>query len=479
VLAGGVLAGALGCEPSTRDIYRAPPPPQSVTIDDESELGAGCPSSLDPCGARLTASCRVSCQPTAGGCANVWELYRLDVLPEGYEGEWLGFDAAGNYGIFVRYPVQERSCWPWPACEGPEEAPRPTEYFIWSAAEGARQLDSGVTIRNVSGDGGVAFGTFGPDPIYWTRGAGVMPVPLSSPSMAQSGRLFAGTVENRGVRWSPEAGNTGDFPLEVLPSSVHAEGDSALFVTGRTIVYSPAAGERRDIALPLDASPDAYFRQTVLAGSGTSFAVEVEEADGAHLYRWADDVFQRIDLPAYAADYWSIERLLVSDDGRVIVAEVELGIDQRQVVRWSAESGAQVLSEDPSLYIWYVSADGNVILGGAGAEGEPKVTLRWSLDDGMQETPASQISECVGFDGDVLVDMDDHGVRALKYGSATDVSLPVEHLRGRLLAQPPFWMTLQRGSPNLGMLAGRGSIDLGDQWLWLARLQTVCASAPL
>ena len=51
-------------------------------------------------------------------------------------------------------------------------------------------------------------------------------------------------------------------------------------------------------------------------------------------------------------------------------------------------------------------------------------------------------------------------------------------LRGRLLAQRPFWLTLQRVSPDGRMLGGIGTDDPGNTWLWTARLQTVCANAP-
>src|SRR5262245_1079985 len=100
----GLLAGmtalvAAGCERSPRTIWTPDPPEvaMAVAIDEASELGDACPSALDACGTSLTASCRVSCQPSANGCANVWELYRLQLGPSALQGTWLGFDADGQH----------------------------------------------------------------------------------------------------------------------------------------------------------------------------------------------------------------------------------------------------------------------------------------------------------------------------------------------------------------------------------------------
>ncbi len=473
--AGGVLAALMGCE---RDIYRVPPPPRtseaSVRLDEDKELGAACPSPVSACGARLTPSCLVSCQPTADGCANVWELHRL-VLPPELTGEWLGFDPEGNHGLFVQYPIPDSSCGFPGMCDEPKAPPPPTEYLSWSAADGVRSL--GMDVRQVSDDAGVVLGSIEAESLYWTPAAGVQPVPLTSATMARNGRLFAGLTNGQGTRWAPETGRTEVFQLEPGASAVHAEGDVAMFVAPRAIVYTSAGGERTDITLPSDASPDARFGRVVLAANGTSFAVELEHEDGSDLYRWADGVFERIELPEHPSGTWFIDRVMVSGDGRVVVVELEDGEDRRQVRRWSAETGVQLLSEEP-LYTQHVSFTGDVIVGRTEPdEGRPRV-LRWTLDEALQESPATQAAGRVAFDGDVLVDMDDDGILAFRYGQAVGVPLPLDHLRGRMLAQSPFWMTLQQVSSNTRMLGGIGYDGPGNTLLWVARLQTVCSGAP-
>jgi hypothetical protein len=465
----------MGCGSLSRDIERvrdAPGVPPSLKLDDDSELGAACPSPLSACGPRLTSSCVVSCQPTADGCANVWELHRLE-LPPAFTGEWLGFDADGNHGVFVRYPISEFMCQFPRICEEPEVPPPPPEYLSWSAADGVRPL--GTSVSQVSDDGGVAFGSLGPDSTYWTPAAGVQPVPLKYANMARNGRLFAGLSNGLGTRWAPETGRTEVFQVE--PSVVRVEGDVAMFVTPRSIVYTSGAGERTDIPLPSDASPGALFGRVVLAASGASFTVEVRN-DGMDLYRWADGVFDQIELPEHSSGTWDIDRVFVSDDGRVVVVELDDDEGRRQLRRWSAETGSQLLSEEPLLYTQYVSFAGDVIVGRTEPEeGRPRV-LRWALGEALQESPATQAVDRVAFDGDVLVDMDDDGILAFRYGEAVGVPLPLDHLRGRLLAQRPFWMTLQRVSSNTRMLGGIGYDDPGNALLWVARLQTVCSGAP-
>lgn len=294
--------------------------------------------------------------------------------------------------------------------------------------------------------------------------------------MARSGRLFAGRVEGGGARWSPGSS------IEVIPidAGIHTivtEGDSALFVSPRSITYSSAAGARTLIELPPDASPEgeATFGRAVLAAGGTSFAVELESPTDVRLYRWSDGAFDPIELPAHPPRTWSLEEVFVSDDGRVVLAEIEYGDDeQRQLVRWSAQTGAQVLSEGARFSTAFLSSTGDVIYGRAESSSGSPLSLRWTLDAGLVDTSAGQVIRRVAFDGDVLVDMDDDGILVRKYGRAAGVPLPIDHLRGRLVSKRPFWPLLQSVSPDARVLAGTGSDDPGNEWLWLARLQTTC-----
>lgn len=473
------LLGA-GCEPLPGYVPSPAPGDPSVRIDEESELAAACPSSLDACGASLTPSCRVSCQPAADGCAEVWELYRMR-LPDGYRGEWWGLDADGNHGLFTSYPVPDIECQYPRLCDDAEFDARPTEYSIWSA-DGVAPFSTadqqlGLAIDEVSDDGRTVLASFELDSLYWTPAAGLQPVPFRGASMARSGRLFAGRVEGGGARWSPGS-SIEVIPIDAGISTIVTEGDAALFVSPRSITYSSAVGERTVIELPTDASPEATFGRAVLAAGGASFAVELESPTDVRLYRWSDGAFDLIELPAHPPRTWSIEEVFVSDDGRVVLAEIEYGDDEQgQLVRWSAQTGAQVLSEGARFSTAFLGSAGDVIYGRAKSPNGSPLSLRWTLDAGMVDTSASHVVQRVAFDGDVLVDMDDDGILARKYGRAAGVSLAIDHLRGRLVSKRPFWPLLQSVSSNARVLAGTGSDDPGNEWLWLARLQTTCPGA--
>jgi len=450
-----------------------------VRIDEASELGDACPSSLAACEPSLAPACRLSCQPTAEGCANVWELHRLDVLQPNLNGQWLGFDSAGNHGLFVRFKQPTFECQILPsACGEPISIP---EYFSWNPADGAQLLRSEpwLSIHDVSDDAAVAFGTSGSSSVYWTPTGGVQPMPIWNAGMARHGRLFAGELvaapgaPRRGVRWVP-----GEDPLDVVEFdtliAAQAGGDAVLFVTPSTIVYSPAAGERIDIGIPADAAPDANFNRAALAANGTRFAVVLQDAYEARLYSWADGSFERIELPAN--DAW-LEPILVSDDGQVVVAGLEDALHERQHVRWSADTGTQLLSDDSTFRVEFMSSTGDLILGeGATPEGYSR-TLHWSRGEGLREMPRTAIGGRVAFDGEVIVDRDDDGIVTRKSGAAVDVPLPIDHLQGRLPFVGPLGTRLELVSPNARMLGGSAVDDRGAEWLWLARLQTICPSA--
>ena len=479
----GVLSAAAGCEPRPRDVD---PSLQTVEpssrIDEERELAATCPSPLEACGASLTPSCRLSCQPTLDGCADVWELYRLDAVPAGYRGDWLGFDAEGNHGVFAAYPVPDPNCRYPGSCPENQTDDAATLYSSWSSTDGVAPFpfvgsgEAGLSIDRVSDDGSVVFGRSGLDGIYWTSAGGVQPVPLNSASMARNGRLFAGWTQAGGARWSPGSGVDVVATGTTFRSTV-AEGDAALFVTSSSITYSSGLGAQTVIGLPSDVDSPASFREVAMAAGGVGFAATIETADGDRLYRWSDGVFERIDLPVYEPGFWWIERLRISDDGRVVVADVGHGLAQLEIVRWTRETGTRVLSEARTMSTEYVSASGDVIFGRAVGDDGRQQVMRWSLEEGMVATSAALAARRVALDGDVLVDMDDDGVLLRKYGRAVDVPLPLDHLRGRFVATRLFWPSLLTVSPDARVLGGVALDDPGNAWLWVARLQTLCPNA--
>lgn len=468
------------CEPSPGYVPAPPRVEPDVRIDEETELGAACPSPLDACGASITPSCRVSCQPAADGCANVWELYRTR-LPDDYQGEWLGLEADGNHGLFTSYPIPDFECQYPRVCDDAEIDQRPTEYSIWRPDgvvpfSPAHTEELGLAIERVSDDGRTVLANFQGDPLYWTPETGVQPVPFSGASMARSGRLFAGLFTGGGVRWTPGS-SVETLPIEDgLSARALTEGDAAWFMSpSRLITYSPAPGERRLIELPGEVPPDAYLGRAALAAADASFAIAMESLEELHLYRWSDGAFEAIELPAYAPGAW-FRQLFISADGRVVVADIEHGEEeQRQLVRWSEQTGTQVLSGDESFVTTFVSSTGDLIYGRVEVEDGIGPAMRWTPDAGLEDLTLS--SGALAFDGDVRVTTDDDGILVHKSGRAADLPLPVDHLRGRLVPRRPFWFYVQAASADARVLAGQGSDDPGNEWLWLARLQTVCPSA--
>jgi hypothetical protein len=473
---GSTLTIALGCEPAPRDIVRIPSSPvePSVTIDDASELGAACPSALEPCESNFAPACRASCQPTAEGCANVWELHRFNEQPPGLFGAWVAFDPAGNHGVFARYERVERECSSSP-CGQPE--PLLHGHASWSANDGVASIESEpwLSLHGVSDDASIAFGSSEGRSVYWTPTGGVQTMPIRDAAMARNGRLFAGEVDvsgassgttRRGARWVPGTDPTNVFEADSPSLAVRAEGDTALFVMPRTIIYSPAAGERVDIALPSGVPPDASFERAELSAPGTSFAVTLRSEGDTRLFLWADGSFEPIEMPA---GLWAMDPIIVSDDGRVVVVGLHEG-PRHQFVRWSADTGILPLSSDPTYRVEFMSAAGDLILGTVETSRRP---LRWSLETGMQELPAMD-RLIVAFDGNVLVELDDDGILTRKDGPAVGVPLPLDHLRGRLVSEHPLWLDLHRVSSDARVLGGSAIDVSGNEWLWLARLQTIC-----
>jgi hypothetical protein len=495
-----VFAISMGCGPEPRDEgHPRPPvggdsaPAAPVTIDDESELGAACPSTLDSCPPNPTSPCRVSCQPAADGCTEVWELQHVATAPPSNGAFWQAINPQGEHGLFS-----------WAVNDGDDDYNQP-ERFTWGAAEGVVSLSAAVgnqpffDLYGVSDDASVAIGVVGLDPLFWSRAGGIEPLPVQNPALARDGSLVAGQAGRRAVRWVRGQGATTVFELESDRYSAQAEGGAALFVERRRLVYSPAESEPVIIEAPADASPRAVFGQVVLSANGSSFAAELQDGNDTRLYRWVDGALARIDLPPPGPEPTIVVDLKVSADGGVIVARVGPSsyISQR-LIRWSTETGSQVLSEDPTLYVSYLSPTGNVILGGVEMPDDNDIGLRWSVEDGMQETPPYYAADRAALDGAVLVDMDAEGPVVRKYGPDAANTLPLEHLRGRL---PSRWDDPQLGrlSPDARVLAGTAHLapeDRGRDYtleelleleargvdlypeppelLWVARLRDVC-----
>ncbi len=499
-----VFAISMGCGPEPRDEgHPRPPvgdgsvPATPVTIDDESELGAACPSTLGSCSSNPTSPCRASCQAAASGCAEVWELHHVATAPRSFGVYWQAINPQGEHGLFS-----------WALNDGDDDYNQP-ERFTWGAADGVVSLSAAVghqpffDLYGLSDDASVAIGAVGLDRLFWSRASGIEPLPVQNPALARDGSLVAGQAGRRGVRWVRGEEATTVFEFESDRYFAQAESSAALFVDARRLVYSPAEGEPSIIEAPADASPDAAFGRVVLSADGSSFAAELQDGQDTRLYRWADGALARIELPSHGPEHTIVVDLKVSADGGVIVARVGPSsfISQR-LIRWSTETGTQVLNEDPTLYVSYVSPTGNVILGGAELPDETDIGLRWSLDDGMQETPPLYAPERAALDGAVLVDMDADGPIVHKYGPEATSTLPIEHLRGRL---PSHWDSprLGRLSPDARVIAGTAHLEPEDpgrdrtleelleleargedlypeppELLWVARLRDVCPAAP-
>lgn len=502
-----VFAISIGCGPEPRDEGHPRPPvgidsvPETpaapVTIDDESELGAACPSTLGSCPPNPTSPCRVSCQPTANGCAEVWELHHVATAPQSFGAGWQAINPQGEHGLFS-----------WALNDGDDDYNQP-ERFTWGAAEGVVSLSAAVgnqpffDLYGVSDDASVAIGAVGLDRLVWSRAGGIEPLPVQNPALARDGSLVAGQAGRRGVRWVRGQGATTVFEFESERYSAQAESGAALFVDARRLVYSPAEGEPSIIEAPADASPDAAFGGVVLSADGSSFAAELRDGQNTRLYRWVNGALARIELPPQGPEDIIIQDLKVSSDGGVVVARVGPSsyISQR-LIRWSAETGTQVLSDDPRLYILYLSPTGNVILAGVEMPDDNDIGLRWSVEDGLQETPPYYASDRAALDGAVFVDMDADGPVVHKYGPEAATTLPLEHLRGRL---PSRWENprLNRISPDARVLAGTARLEPEDrgrdytleelleleaqgvdlypehpELLWAARLRDVCPAGP-
>lgn len=499
-----VFAISVGCGPEPRDEgHPRPPvgagsaPVAAVTIDDESELGAACPSSLGSCPPNPTSPCRVSCQAAANGCAEVWELYHVATAPPTFGVYWQAINPQGEHGLFS-----------WVVNDGDDDYNQP-ERFTWGAADGVVSLSAAVghqpffDLYGLSDDASVAIGAVGLDRLFWSRASGIEPLPVQNPALARDGSLVAGQAGRRGVRWVSGEGATTVFEFESESYSAQAESGVALFVDARRLVYSPAEGEPVLIEAPADASPDAAFRQVVLSADGSSFAAALQDDRDTRLYRWVDGALARIELPPRGPEENIVRDLKVSADGGVIIARVGPSsfISQR-LIRWSTETGTQVLSEEPTLDVSYVSPTGDVILGGTELPDETDIGLRWSVEDGMQETPPLYAPEHAVLEGAVLIQLDADGPIVHKYGPGATDTLPIEHLRGRL---PSRWDNprLGRVSPDARVLAGTAHVEPEDrgrdstieelleleargvdlypeppELLWVARLRDVCPARP-
>ena len=447
-----------------------PAPP--VTIDDDTELGATCPSALAPCPPDPTSPCRVSCQAAAGGCAEVWELHPIPELEAGSFGSWRGLDPGGEHALVTLAQ---------PDADGDYEQ---AEYVTWSAAEGVVSLSATIgspsffDIYDLGDDASAGIGVIGQNRIFWSWEGGIEPLPLQNPSLARDGSLVAGQAGFSGARWTRDGGRTivSDFESDRFWS--YAEAGAALFVEATSVVYSPRQGETIRLELPADAPPGATFNQGVLSASGEQFAVQVVNGTAGTLYLWADGSFQRVDLASIAPTDGLPNGLNISPDGRVIVG-LQSNFLEQSLFRWTAETGAVRLEDDPTFYLWYVSPAGDVILHVAEDDEGNDVYLRWSAEDGMQATGALEAPPGrLALEGDVLVEMDADGPVVHKFGRALAETLPIEHLRGRLV--PSAWVapTLDRVTTNARVLAGTARMQSGNERLWLARLQQPCPGEP-
>jgi hypothetical protein len=443
----------------------------SVTIDDDTELGAACPSALETCPPDPASACRVFCQAAPNGCAEVWELHPLPQLEAGFSGSWRGVDPQGEHGLLSWAPPVD--------ADGFEQ----TEYVTWSDA-GVVSLSAALgsppffDIYDLSDDASAGIGAIGLDRIFWSRENGIEPLPLQNPSLARDGELVAGQAGNGGARWTPDAGRTAVFEFESARFWSYAEAGAALFVDAEQVIYSPRQGETLRVELPADAPPGATFNQGGLSASGEQFAVQVVNGTAGTLYLWADGVFQRIDLSAIEPTDGMPTSLSISPDGRVIVG-VQRNFVAQSLFRWTAESGAVALDDDPEFYTWCVSPAGDVILGNVEDDEGNDVYMRWSVEDGMQATGAIEAPPGrLALEGDVLVEMDGAGPMVRKFGRALAETLPIEHLRGRLM--PSAWHVpwLDRVTSNARVLAGSARMDSGNERLWLARLREVCPGKP-
>jgi hypothetical protein len=506
-----VFAMSMGCGPGPRDEGHPRHPVGGdsvpVTIDDESELGTACPSTLGSCPPNPTSPCRVSCQPAANGCAEVWELHHVATAPPGFDVDWQAINPQGEHGLFSWAAVDE---------DGDYIEP---ERFTWGAAEGVVSLSAIVghqpffELYGLSDDASVGIGFVGQDGLFWSRTGGIEPLLVQNPALARDGSLVAGKAGRRAVRWVRGEGATTVIEFESDRYSARAESGAALFVERRRLVYSPAEGEPSIIEAPADASPESAFGRVVLSADGSSFAAELQDGEDTRLYRWADGALARIELPPRGPEDMIVQDLKVSADGGVIVAAVGPSryISQR-LIRWSPETGTQLLIEDPTLNVSYLSPSGDVILGRAERPGivtlgdrnpdERNIGLRWSVEDGLQETPPLYAPEHAALDGDVLMQSGADGPIVHKYGPQASNTLPIEHLRGRL---PSGWEYPQLGrvSPDAHVLAGTAHLEQEDpssiytlqqrreleargvdlypdppELLWVARLRDVCPAPP-
>lgn len=451
-----------------------PPPAPPVRIDDETELGAACPSALAACPPNPTSPCRVSCQAAADGCAAVWELHPIAARP-GSSGYWQAIHPDGEHGLFG-----------WGFIDENEDYLQP-ESLTWGA-EGVVSLSADVDdpeffyLSRVSDDVSVAIGAISLDRIFWSREGGIQPLGVQNPALARDGSLVAGQLGRRAVRWVPGENTTTVFEFENDRYSPYAAGGAALFLDERRLVYNARAGEVSVIEAPPDAPPDATFKSAAMSLDGASFVVTFGTSEEYRVYRWAEGELASLDLLSRAPGDTQYVDLHLSDDGNVLIAEVLESFPSQRVIRWSAATGSQLLSEDPMLYVAYVSPTGDVFLGGSevaiDTEDERDIGVRWSVQDGMHETPPLYAPEHAALDGDVLVDIDADGPIIHKYGRALAGTLPLEHLRGRLL--PSRWSsaTIMRVSPNGRTLAGTADLEPANPprapILWLARLRDVC-----
>jgi hypothetical protein len=420
------------------------------------------------------------CQPAAGGCVEVAELHPLGVLPPDYQTEWWGFDdSLGQHAIFSRFSLLD---------EAPGGA-----FYTWSAEAGVVELspiqrsDGYFGLYAFAVDASAALGSIDLRRFYWSRAGGIQFIDIQNPSMSRGGGVVAGERNRHAVRWTPAGGAVELAELDSDRFRSYAAEDAVMFVDLGTILHFDSQDRRTTIALPSDAPPGAGFGNLAANLTGSQFAVTVNDGNVEVPYLWTGSELRRLDpagsIPGGGQTDRGFRELTVSNDGTVVVAEVgPSSFTSRQLIRWSEQTGIQVLHDDPASSLRYVSPGGDTLVVTTEREtpdsGERRVVFRWSAAEGMVEVPVSTNAWYVANEGNLFVELKDQRLVVHKYGPALSETLPIERFHDAIL--PGGWLpaSLLAVSPEGRLVTGRAVDDSGAVQDWLLRLRSVCTERP-